>query len=383
METCGQKYCERIHCKLTYFVLILVISVVTVLVYLDNVYTLMPTFSSGRYSTWEDYYTDKFDDFIVINKTRKTLLVWTTFFKSMYWADQIRTALHKCSSSCEVTTDRKMLKEADAVLFHHGDIDIADLPQRYRHQPWILFTLEPTTLIQGNQNRWANMFNWTMSYRTYSTIFNPYGFYENRTVSVNYDVSFHSRNKSMISVISRCHDDARRYKLIHSLEDYFRINVYGACSPNGLKCTMHDNFYCIPPDETKKYKFRLAFENSNCRDYITEKYWTSLLQGVVPIVNWKDHQKNNYVVPNSYINLFDFSDMLSAIKYIKEVSQNETLYSSYFEWKKKFKPVSSMYSGFCRLCDKLSRPFRAQVYRDLQRWFVEDTCTKYNVSSQL
>ena len=36
-----------------------------------------------------------------------------------------------------------------------------------------------------------------------------------------------------------------------------------------------------------KYKFYLAFENSNhCNDYISEKFWrNSLAQGLVPIVS--------------------------------------------------------------------------------------------------
>jgi hypothetical protein len=92
----------------------------------------------------------------------------------------------------------------------------------------------------------------------------------------------------------------------------------------------------------------LAFENGNCRDYITEKYWTSLLQNIIPIVNWKTHQNNYSVIPKSYINMYDFESVQSAIKFIKQVSDNETLYNSYYDWKLKHTARSSMYSGFCR-----------------------------------
>lgn len=35
----------------------------------------------------------------------------------------------------------------------------------------------------------------------------------------------------------------------------------------------------------KDYKFYLAFENSNCRDYITEKaYSNALMRNILPIV---------------------------------------------------------------------------------------------------
>ncbi len=32
------------------------------------------------------------------------------------------------------------------------------------------------------------------------------------------------------------------------------------------------------------YKFYLAFENTYCRDYISEKFWNALKQDIVPIV---------------------------------------------------------------------------------------------------
>ena len=31
-------------------------------------------------------------------------------------------------------------------------------------------------------------------------------------------------------------------------------------------------------------QFYLAFENSHCQDYITEKFWRALDKGIVPIV---------------------------------------------------------------------------------------------------
>jgi hypothetical protein len=44
-----------------------------------------------------------------------------------------------------------------------------------------------------------------------------------------------------------------------------------------------------------------------------------------------------------------------------------------FGWKLKHTARSSMYSGFCRLCDKLHQPFNAQVYRDLEN-LMSNTC---------
>ncbi len=48
-----------------------------------------------------------------------------------------------------------------------------------------------------------------------------------------------------------------------------------SCGP--LKCRRSEENYCF--DLLKRnYKFYLAFENSNCLDYITEKFWLNALK---------------------------------------------------------------------------------------------------------
>jgi hypothetical protein len=129
------------------------------------------------------------------------------------------------------------------------------------------------------------------------------------------------------------------------------------------------------------YKFKLAFENSHCRNYVTEKYWQTLEMSTncIPIVNWIDGQKHPNVIPNSYINFYDFKNIEEFINHIRKVSSNETLFKQYFEWRNIFSLVAS--DMYCKLCEKLHKPYQAQVYDDLGGWFNEDTCTKYSVSN--
>lgn len=373
----------RICCiyKRCYSVLFILSGALT-LFYLDQTFTFMPNnYIGDKFSNVEWPYIEIYDNLIVINKTRKKILIWTPFFKSMYWESAIKEQMFFCDNLCEVTSDRTQIKSSDAVLFHHGDLIKSDLPFRFLHQPWVLFTLEPTTLIQGNVRWWGKIFNWTMSYRRYSTIFNPYGYAVNKsTVEISNneaEFSFKNRTQDMFAVISRCHDDARRYKIIEEFKPHFKVDIFGRCGK--LQCNTQSGDNCRSPEEIHRYKFKLAFENGNCRDYITEKYWGSLLQDVVPIVNWKKHQCNENVIPNSYINVYDHTTIASAIQYIKLVSNNETLYNYYHQWKQTQTAMSSIFSGFCKLCEKLNQPFQAQVYKDLDKWFKDDICNKYNL----
>ena len=58
-----------------------------------------------------------------------------------------------------------------------------------------------------------------------------------------------------------------------------QVDVYGRC---GNLTASRDR-----DEETKliqEYKFYLAFENSICRDYVTEKFFQRMKQGIVPVV---------------------------------------------------------------------------------------------------
>lgn len=53
------------------------------------------------------------------------------------------------------------------------------------------------------------------------------------------------------------------------LQKYIPVDIYGACGT--LKCAISEKQKCDQMLNTD-YKFYLAFENSLCYDYITEKF---------------------------------------------------------------------------------------------------------------
>jgi hypothetical protein len=62
---------------------------------------------------------------------------------------------------------------------------------------------------------------------------------------------------------------------IKELGKYIQVDVYGKCGT--LDCK--DGTDCFK-SLSKQYKFFLAFENSNCRDYITDDFFVHGLRFV-------------------------------------------------------------------------------------------------------
>ena len=90
------------------------------------------------------------------------------------------------------------------------------------------------------------------------------------------------------------------------------------------------------------YKFYLSFENSLCRDYITEKFFNLLDRNIVPIV----YGAGNYEAiapPHSYIDALKYTPLQLA-EYLDILDKNDTLYNEYFWWKPYYKLAKR--SGF-------------------------------------
>ncbi|OWF46873.1 alpha-(1,3)-fucosyltransferase C-like [Mizuhopecten yessoensis] len=318
-------------------------------------------------------------------KSKRLILVWTPIFMQWFWTDTLQKQMSECACDCSVTSDRSRIKEADAVLFHIFDLWFwLGLPTyRDPRQVWVVWWAEPTTRVWPDLRRFRYTFNWTMNYRRDSTIEAPFAVAvpltkdEKKDRANWYNLEFPTLIKRKINNVSitnsDCYDEVQRYRLVEQLREHVPVDFYGRCG--NLSCP-RDNEECTA--KLRTYKFMIQFENSYCTDYVSEKYWSSLFAGSIPIVNWKRQQQSYPVIKHSYINIFDFADMKSAGEYIKKVATNNTLFKSYFKWTTEYKVTKSgIWAQFCNLCDALhdnKRP--AQVIRDLQAWVEDDTCQK-------
>ncbi|XP_038058252.1 glycoprotein 3-alpha-L-fucosyltransferase A-like isoform X2 [Patiria miniata] len=142
-----------------------------------------------------------------------------------------------------------------------------------------------------------------------------------------------------------------RMEFIEELGRHLPLDTYGKCGK--LTCLPRLSTKCVNLIGT--YKFYLALENSECRDYITEKFWVScLLNGVVPVVYGAPKEDfERLAPPNSYIHVSDFKSVEELATYILKVDQSDELYNKFFEWRNhgsvlvKYPKMQPSY--FCRI----------------------------------
>ena len=71
-----------------------------------------------------------------------------------------------------------------------------------------------------------------------------------------------------------------KYHLISALQKHIDVDIYGKCG--NLQCSRKDEESCWKK-VAEEYYFYLAFENSICKDYVTEKFFNAMNHTVIPI----------------------------------------------------------------------------------------------------
>jgi hypothetical protein len=187
------------------------------------------------------------------------------------------------------------------------------------------------------------------------------GFYwaKNRTFDANADFSAGKTNLGY-AVISNCKAVSGRSAYINEMQSHgAQIDVYGKCGqPCPAKAGRKDVWESEDCKEllAAKYKFFLAFENSHCIDYISEKFFSVLKYNVVPVVRGAGNY--SYFVPKSgYINSLDFKSPKHLVEYLIYLDSNRTAYNDYFKWKRHVtfheKIITNSINVMCDICIRL------------------------------
>ncbi|XP_045052638.1 LOW QUALITY PROTEIN: alpha-(1,3)-fucosyltransferase 7 [Desmodus rotundus] len=293
-----------------------------------------------------------------------TILIWHWPFASQPPELPSNTCASYGVAHCHLSTNRSLLPSADAVVFHHRELQTrrARLPlaERPHGQPWVWASMESPSHTHG-LGRLRGIFNWVLSYRRDSDIFVPYGRLEPRQGPVP---PLPAKNGVAAWVISNFQSRQRRVQLYRQLVPHLPVDVFGRATRRPL-CTD-----CLLPT-VARYLFYLAFENSQHPDYITEKFWhNALAASAVPVVLGPPRATYEaFAPPDAFVHVDDFSSARELAAFL--LGMNDSQYRRYFAWRDRLRVrlFNDWRERFCAVCTRYPHLPRDQVYRDLQGWF--------------
>jgi len=158
------------------------------------------------------------------------------------------------------------------------------------------------------------------------------------------------------------------------------VDIYGECGDK--VCSRKQESDCWKKVE-KEYMFYLSFENSLCKDYITEKFYNAMNHSIVPItlggaLNGAHNDYNDAAgaPAHSFIDVLrDYPDPAVLAAHLKDLRARPSLYAEHFWWKDYYRTGrQSPMKQYCQVCERLhtmdtSKP---EVMEDLDKWWVQE-----------
>ncbi|KAJ1347173.1 hypothetical protein KIN20_002170 [Parelaphostrongylus tenuis] len=207
-------------------------------------------------------------------------------------------------------------------------------------------------------------FNATITYRRDSRYFYPYGYFVKRNGEEKTDdvitrkqllAGIKKKTRGSLIFVSNCNTPSKREELIKQLGEFTPITVRGGCENklivgDGMRSSSCKED-CDDDSLIATHRFYISFENSNCNDYITEKFFERVSQMLVPIVAKRRIYEAAGIPHGSFIALDDFGSMKELGDHLKLLRINDTKYLKYFEWTTHFrKPMVYKGDALCKLC---------------------------------
>ena len=327
----------------------------------------------------------------------KIILFWTKFYGIERW--NIDAGEEKCGPyACTLTYDKSIYENASAIMFHHRSSDWLDtLPTNYTRKPWqrwVLYNRESSwwTPKGDDLNVVNDLFNWTIGFRRDNDITIPTAVISRKPFKEGFDPHKNyllGKTNHLVGLMSACiyydryplYDSRRQY--IEYLEEHgLQFDMYGQC---GEDCGGN---FSLCSEVLRNYKFVVAFENSLCEEYISEKpYRNGLLLGVIPVIMSGANLSDPYVLPpGSFIDAGKFSSVSTLVAFLQEVGTDPNLYNKYFEWQQEWDiQLISENEGqeefskdyFCPLCIKLHEDTSTKFIRNFREWYEQEKCKEY------
>ena len=235
-------------------------------------------------------------------------------------------------------------RRTHVVLFNSHYIKLGDLPpDRPSNQLWIVRLSEsPTRTNVKTLEHMRYHFNGTISYMLNSNIkwlLAKFSWTEDtsdrshpqmetdQAARTNLEKKISGKTRLVAWFVSHCKTPSQRERYVEELSKHISVDVFGRCG--NLTCSSSSGSHnkCDRMLDSN-YKFYLAFENSLCEDYVTEKFYRMFQIDIVPIVlGAADYGR--FAAPGTYLDVRDFSSPGHLANHLNLLNNRMDLYMEY------------------------------------------------------
>ncbi|KHJ97544.1 hypothetical protein OESDEN_02479 [Oesophagostomum dentatum] len=171
-----------------------------------------------------------------------------------------------------------------------------------------------------------------------------------------------------------------------NISEVMEVTTIGECNeffPNATRvsCPRYDK---CEEDLVASHRFYLSFENSECKEYITEKFFNRISQLLVPIVQnrviYSEEETCNTqnlaqdIPQDSFLAISDYDNLNDMAKHIDFLMRNDSAYLEYFKWTKIYrKPNIFTSKVLCDLCADLYAKKRMRI-DNIRKYYFMNQC---------
>jgi hypothetical protein len=220
---------------------------------------------------------------------------------------------------------------ADVVLFHVPTAPDPSRVRKYPGQKWVAFSLESeVNHPQLRDPEYMAHFDFTMTYRWDSDVPLMYWRPELRGLVIR-PPRPKTEPADAVFFSSNLQERSGRAEYVRELMSYIKVDCYGRALRN--RQLAEDRGRESKLETLARYHFDLAFENSICEDYVSEKFFEPLVAGCVPVYRGAPNIEEFAPGDHCYINAADFHGPRELAEYLLDLAKNPAEYEAFFAWK--------------------------------------------------
>ncbi|XP_059156155.1 alpha-(1,3)-fucosyltransferase C-like [Physella acuta] len=247
--------------------------------------------------------------------------------------------------------------------------------RRWPGQLYLLLDKEPPmnlpSYLWDDRSSLRYAFNFTAHYSVDADIFWPYHMLKRvkNTNNLNYYEIAKSKKKTAVWFVSHCHSKSKREDYVKEMQKYIDVDIFGRCG-NDSVCPTGSSPDCLL-QVLNQYRFHLSFENSMCKDYISEKLFKVFTPKthIVPVVRGgADYEKS--IPSHLFINANHFHTAKDLALYLKSLVADEVKYSDMLRDIDEY-VFTAIPNIFCTICQKLKSFKLKSKFYDIKKWLNE------------